>query len=310
MKGGWQTPPREFPGAAASCRFAQAMTPEADSRMKGMSMAEDSVTAPRGPRNRALSGYIVPDSTVNVGGSLSSAIAESNLLGQSMGATRECPCKDHSGWKTAAFWTNRTNQPVTLFRAVWKVPRVPACKEPQLLYLFNGMVPAKGSPLNTILQPVLQWGEIWQHWSVASWINPDSTESSNSTPPVKVKPGQTLVGLIKLQQVENWLFTYSCEFDSIDGTRFYASHMPELVCCVEALEAYRLTSSSQYPEAKRTRFRRIHIAIDGIPIPWLDWVPRNYVTTGEHTEIVSTSSTKGRVDIYYGAATGMCCVGG
>jgi hypothetical protein len=275
-----------------------------------MSMAEDSVTAPFGSSTPSNSPYIVPGSTFDVGGNLAQQIAQSNLLGQTTAASRQCPGNGSWSWKTAAWWTNKTSEPITLFRTEWKVPRAPAAQQQQFLYLFNGMLPAKGSPLITILQPVLEWGEIGNCWSVASWVNPDSTRTSQSTPPVQVQPGQTLVGVIKLEAVQNWLFTYSCEFDGIPATRFYASNMPELVCCVETLEAYGLGAPNQYPEAKRTIFRQIHIEANGVPIPSLNWVPRNYVTTGEHTKVVSKSSTKGRVDIYYGAESGLCSIGG
>jgi hypothetical protein len=181
----------------------------------------------------------------------------------------------------------------------------------QSIYLFNGMVPAKGSPLNTILQPVLEWGEIGLCWSVASWINPDSTNNSHSCPPsyIRVKPGDVLVGVIRLVDEHDWLLTYFCEFEGIAGAGFYVINMPELVCCVETLEAYGISCAAEYPETKRTIFRRINVKTD-VAIPSLNWVPHKHVTTGEHTKVVSRSSIKGRVDIYYGAESGRCCIGG
>jgi len=184
------------------------------------------------------------------------------------------------------------------------------------------MQPASTSPLQTILQPVLQWGDsgtdsdgvnrTGPFWTVASWIVPDATGTVYHTPHVGVNPGQVLIGVMTLTSQTGGLFTYACEFESIAGTDFSVTNMPELVWCVETLEAYEvggsetppydLNEGSEYPNTDKTAFQVISIQANSV-IPSLEWAPDNYVTKfGEHTNVASKSSSNGEVDVYYVAA--------
>jgi hypothetical protein len=163
-----------------------------------------------------------------------------------------------------------------------------------------------------ILQPVLSWGYFGPEWTVSSWLYPDINGQSRPTAPVTVKYGDVLTGVIRLINQGPAGFSYRCEFEGVAQTVLMVRNIPELVYCVVTLEAdeealgnpapYELSQPTNYPDAKRTRFRRIKVEA-GSPIPSLHWRPVNYLAQinnyGEHTAVVSKSSTKGRVDIFY-----------
>jgi hypothetical protein len=214
-----------------------------------------------------------------------------------------------SNWITAAWWRNTTGAPITCFRAQWKVPKPPRTHRHQQIFLFNGMQPLKPT---AILQPVLTWGCFGTHWSVSSWFRGATGHSPPPTPPFHVKHGETLTGVLQLIDKGAAGFSYRCEFEGIKQTILKVHNVPELTCCAIALEAYEdqcgppryeLKKPTDYPTARRTRFRRIRIEA-GHPLPRLDWKKRDYLKDlptywGAHTAIVSESSTQGRVDIYY-----------
>jgi hypothetical protein len=215
-----------------------------------------------------------------------------------------------SNWITAGWWLNETGTPITCYRAQWKVPKPPTDHCGQYLYLFNGMQP--GSQM--ILQPVLSWGRFGPCWKISSWIYPDLNGHPRSTNPIQVEPGQVLTGVIRLVGEGANGFDYRCEFEGFGETILHGSGIPELIYGAVSLEAYEgagsppyeLSAPRDYPSAKRTRFRRIQVESTG-SIVQLDWEPVNYLQKnsvpnfGEHTTVVNGSSTKGRVDIFYGS---------
>jgi hypothetical protein len=228
--------------------------------------------------------------------------------------TRVRPAADggQSNWVTAGWWLNRTGSPITCFRAQWKVPKRPPNDVDQWIFLFNGMQPSLDAT-QAILQPVLTWGFYGPSWTVGSFLYPDITGTSAPTRPVPVEPGDVVTGVIQLTAQGPAGFSYRCEFEGIPETVLTVNNIPELVYCAVALEAtesglgdppYELNSPSDYPKAKRTRFRQIKIEA-GAPITKLDWRTENYLEDlgtyfGEHASVVSHSATKGKIDIFYG----------
>jgi hypothetical protein len=186
-----------------------------------------------------------------------------------------------------------------------------------LIYLFNGLEPANFS---TILQPVLQWGDsgmdedgvqrTGQFWTVASWIVPAPDGDAHHTPHVRVKPGETLVGVMTLVSQSGGNFVYTCEFEGISGTNFTTPSIPELMWCVETLEAYEdgstatapydLNSAQEWPATRFTAFQDISIQTGGVAATGNWQPPTNTVTEfGEHSVLITDSTTSGEVDIYY-----------
>jgi hypothetical protein len=273
-------------------------------------MAEELEIGPGGQRDPSRLHTAVPGNMIDAGGELAPRIAEANRAGRRLPEFTVRPAlASASNWITAGWWLNTTGTPVSYFRTEWKVPPPPLTQVRQLVYLFNGMQPAKTSPLQTILQPVLEWGRIKGSWSVASWINPDANDQVHTSRRVRVEPGDTLVGVIRLCDQRKDLFTYSCEFEDIPDTRLCVCNLPELVWCVETLEAYErtgtppydLNSRSEYPDAEKTTFRRIRVKAEADVGP-LDWdiCISDAASFGECTEVECDSSTDGRVDIFYG----------
>jgi hypothetical protein len=234
-------------------------------------------------------------------------------------ATKQVGRPDQANWITAA-WLDMAGTSVKSFVTSWKVPKAPTTQASQLLYLFNGMEPANAS---TIVQPVLQWGDsgpdedgtnrTGQFWTVASWIVPAPDGHTYHTPHIRVSPGDALVGAITLIQKSAGGCIYSCEFKGLAGTKFSTPAVPELVWCVETLEAYELNggmnppydlnSASEYPAAKSTAFEAIKVSIDGAPSNAL-WTASDYETKfGEYTRLVVNSSSNGDIQIHYSADT-------
>jgi hypothetical protein len=271
-------------------------------------MADDRVIAPGGYCDRSQLCLIEPGSTIDAGGDLAPQIEQVNRTARLSPEFTDPPqLRSTTNWISAAWWLNRTGTSITYFRTKWKVPRDPVTQVVQSIYLFSGMQPAKCAPLQTILQPVLAWGEIGPCWSVASYLVPDSTGHTCNTPHIPVNPGDVLTGVIRLIDQNGWRFAYSCEFEGIAGTGFSVINMPEMVWCVETLEAYEQTGTppydlnkgSEYPDAKRTAFRRIRIESE-VALTSLHWIPHNYQSKfGERTKVVSKSSTRGKIDIFY-----------
>jgi hypothetical protein len=278
------------------------------SELKGDDMTRDRVIAPGGYIERSRLRSVKPGNMVDAGDDLTPLIEEANRIGRLPELRRRPPFGRESNWITAGWWLNTTGTPINYFRTRWEVPPAPITQASQHVYLFNGMQPA--SPLELILQPVLEWGQIARSWSVASWIRPDPQGHTHTSLRVRVDPGETLTGVIRLCGQTGGRFTYSCEFEDIPDTRLCVCNMPELVWCVETLEAYKpggtppydLNSASEYPNTDRTAFRGIRLEA-GVEIPPLDWEIVNSVAVqfGEYTEVVSDSSTNGRVDIVYGS---------
>ncbi len=203
------------------------------------------------------------------------------------------------GWVAYTQWTNNTGTPVSSFRTTWIVPPEPETTNGQTIFLFNGL---QDTPVSVILQPVLQWGESsagsGRHWAVASWAvftNGDAFFSKL----VRVKPGDTLIGVMKLASQIGGVFTYLCEFEGIAKTALPFMTVNELDWCAETLETYDITTCSDHPDTPLTRFRNISIWT-GSTRPALAWAPVNAETAcGQSARVISNSASDGEVDITY-----------
>jgi hypothetical protein len=223
---------------------------------------------------------------------------------------------DSANWITSAGWSNDTGNPITSFTTTWTVPPAPADAASQLIYLFNGIEPADGQ---TILQPVLQWGDsgadddgqnrTGAFWTAASWLVGGVDNSATHTPHVRVNPGDVLIGAITLVSQSDAGFAYTCEFRGLAGTTLPTPPMGQLVWCVQTLEAYELQGNptppyelnapSEYPASDAVTFGDIHI-ITNAPGPAGSWLKQDVVTNyGEHTEISANASSGGTVVIYF-----------
>ena len=181
-----------------------------------------------------------------------------------------------SGWITWAEWTNATGSPISTFRTQWTVPPLPTANDSQLLYLFNGLMPATR---DEILQPVLQWGVSpsggGPTWQVANWFISKTGEGVNSAF-FDVNPGQTLTGTMKLEWIDNSqagspTFAYTSVFEEYPDSQINVTYTTELTVASLTLEAYfqKQATISDYP-AGQTTFSAIEIdsAAGAMPFAW------------------------------------------
>jgi hypothetical protein len=205
-----------------------------------------------------------------------------------------------TGWITYAYWQNRTGQPVTDFITRWRVPKAPTSSSGQTIFLFNGIDPS--NPSQAILQPVLQWGVSaaggGNYWAVASWFV-DNSGHAFHTNLVQVSEGDLLDGHMALTGQAPNSFSYSSEFTGIANTMLQVQTADELVWCNQTLEAYAITSCSDYPADTLTHMGQIDIRT-GQLTPTVDWTPADQVTDcNQHTIVVSNTGSNGAVDLYY-----------
>jgi hypothetical protein len=262
---------------------------------------------PGGPRSRSEVHLVAPSDPVITAARIETSIRKSEQAGR----------PDQANWITAA-WLDMAGTSIRSFSTSWKVPAAPVKQSSQLLYLFSGMEPANAS---TIIQPVLQWGDsgpdedgknrTGKFWIAASWIVPAPDGHTYHTPHVRVSPGDSLAGAVTLIKKSTGECIYVCEFKGLAGTRFLTPAIPELVWCVETLEAYELNGSAnppydlgsvaEYPAAKFTSFDAINVLIDGTPSN-ASWTASDYETKfGEHTSVVVNSSKNAEIQIHYSA---------
>ena len=133
------------------------------------------------------------------------------------------------------------------------------------------MVP--NAPDSAILQPVLQWGVSPSggggFWSVAAFYVL-GYGSAFSTEAVRVSPGDTLEGSIRLTSVDSAGFNYVAGFTAIANSVLRVSSVHELVWCYEALETYDASANNYYPASPMTAFTPIFIQT-GTANPVLSW---------------------------------------
>ena len=211
-----------------------------------------------------------------------------------------------SGWITYTYWNNGTGTPLSTFKTMWQVPPPPSVQgSGEVIFLFNG-IQNYGTNFG-ILQPVLQWGVSaaggGPYWSVASWYVTSGGQAFH-TNLVRVNPDDTLIGVMTMTGQSGSTFSYTSQFQGINGTTLPVQNIAELQWCAETLEAYGLTSCGNYPDTPVTEFTEIYIRT-GPKVPPLAWTPVNRVTDcGQHAVVDSNSASYGEVDIFYSAEPG------
>jgi len=275
--------------------------------------ARDMVVPPGGPRHRSRVRRVESGTTARFSRSYALGLSETGGARLRQQAAPGPP--DQANWITNAGWSNATGNPITSFLSTWTVPAAPAQQASQLIYLFNGIEPGDGQ---TIVQPVLQWGDsgtdedgqnrTGAFWTVASWIVGGPDGSATHTPHIRVTPGDVLVGAIRLVSQSAGGFVYRCEFQGLAGTTLITDQIPELVWCVETLEAYELQgshtppydldSAAEYPASPVT-FSHIGIITNG-PSPAGLWTESDMVTNyGEQTSIITNATAEGEIAIAF-----------
>jgi hypothetical protein len=207
-----------------------------------------------------------------------------------------------TGWITFVFWNNATGKPITSFTSSWRVPPHPYTQNGQLIYIFNGIQSA-----TMIYQPVLQWGNNGafggNYWCVASWYADGQGGAAFHSSPTTVNVNDLLIGIMSETGKSGSNFNYTCFFQGIPNSVLNITNQPELTWAAETLEAYNLTTCTDYPAAGRVKMSAIEIvATDGHPS--LNWTPQNAITDcGQHTIDVSNASPGGEVDLYFNNKT-------
>ena len=137
-----------------------------------------------------------------------------------------------------------------------------------------------------------------RHWSIASWAAFSSGDAF-FTNLERVQPGDTLVGVMTLAFQAGGIFNWVCEFEGVGQSILPFAGSPQLDWCTETLEAYDVTTCSDYPDTSLTRFRDISIRT-GTTRPWINWSEVNAVTgCGQSARVISNSATDGEVHITY-----------
>lgn len=206
-----------------------------------------------------------------------------------------------SGWIAYADWTNTTGNPISKFATRWTVPSPPKTSSGQTIFLFNGMEDS-----TMIYQPVLQWGVSaaggGDYWAVASWYVDGQGGPAHFSQLTKVNPGDVVVGTMTLTGQSPQGFSYECLFDGLPDSSLVIEDVPELIWCIETLEAYGITAPSDYPAVDVTSFDSIELVSGAAPAnhPQVMWTAVDAVTDiGQHANVVSNDNPGGTVDIFY-----------
>lgn len=201
-----------------------------------------------------------------------------------------------TGWVAYADWTNTGSSPISSFTTTWTVPAAPTSNHGQTVFLFNSIEPASG---NAILQPVLQYGPSaaggGTYWAVASWYLVGS--QTYYTTPVRTSAGATLNGVITLTSVSGSKYNYVTSFSNVSGTSLTATGSAQLVWATETLEAYAVSSISDYP-AGSTVFSNINIQTSA-GTPAVTWSAVSDSADGLKTTVNTQGATNAKITIAY-----------
>ncbi|MBV9507016.1 MAG: hypothetical protein JO323_18650 [Acidobacteriia bacterium] len=158
----------------------------------------------------------------------------------------------------------------------WTVPTNPPANG-GLIYLFNGTEPSNGQ---WILQPVLQYGSNGlfggNYWVIASWL-----VGSNGyyfvSPAENVSPGDTIYGYTWITGVSGgtvyWeVYAYDATNGAGSWITAWTSGLQWNWAYAGVLEAYNITSCSEFPGSDYTIFRD-SAAYHGYPSydPYANW---------------------------------------
>ncbi|KAJ7611205.1 hypothetical protein FB45DRAFT_941268 [Roridomyces roridus] len=202
-----------------------------------------------------------------------------------------------TGWVAYASWLNTGSSPISSFKTTWTVPAVPAANHGQTVFLFNSIEPNSG---NAILQPVLQYGPSaaggGSFWAVASWYLVG--DSTFFTTPVRTSAGATLNGIITLTSSSGSSFNYVTSFTNIAGTSLTATGSAQLTWATETLEAYGVSTISDYPSGS-TVFSGISLVLASGATPSVSWSTVSDSQDGLTTKVVTNGATNAQISITY-----------
>ena len=213
---------------------------------------------------------------------------------------RNAVAPEQSGWVAYASWTNTKHSPISSFTTTWNVPAVPTANNGQTVFLFNSIEPASG---NAILQPVLQFGPSaaggGSYWAVASWyLVGGQTYYSSLVSSLSV--GDSLNAVITLTGSSGNSYNYVSSFSNVDGTTLTATGADQLVWATETLEAYGITSSSDYPTGS-TVFSSINLVLSDGSTPSVTWAPVSDTKDGLITTVNVDGAVGAGITIAYPA---------
>ena len=219
-----------------------------------------------------------------------------------------------NGWITYAYGESvyGLSSPYSYYSASWKVPSPPIKYSNQLVYLFiamDGVSFNENSAVAHIIQSVLQWGESpaggGKYWAICNWHVTNQNQFFFDSL-IKVNPGTTLQGIIKLTSVTDGQYSYKSYFEGYE-TGLEVTNLPELLSFYVVLEAYNVYGCDEYPGDEKLRVNNINI-MTGDVYPKLNWhtskdFERPVNDCSQFTEIVNGSSQNGEVDINFHTPT-------
>ncbi|MGB9197529.1 MAG: hypothetical protein WCB53_11460 [Terriglobales bacterium] len=173
-----------------------------------------------------------------------------------------------NGWVEASQWelSLGASDNIDDLYGYWHVPSPPA-ESGALIYLFNGLEP---SSENSIMQPVLQYGDNGafggEYYSFASWlVGPKGSGIAFYSTPYVVSTNDYLLGISQQNGVtDNTLSYFVNSHDTNTGQSSVLNITTQGLHWVWAfagvLEAYNVTSCSQFPPNDVSHFYKTGIA--------------------------------------------------
>ena len=260
-----------------------------------VSESEETVLTPAGPLPASNVHPVPKGGSINIlGNEIQLLDAANNIVHVAQVNNTKLP-QWQSGWIAYASWYNTGSSPISYFDTTWTVPPAPVTYNGQLVYLFNSIEPASGT---AILQPVLQYGVSpaggGAYWSVANWYVYGNNAYHTSL--VNVAVGQALDGIIALTSTSASGYNYVSLFNGI-GDVLPLNNSAQLVWATETLEAYGITTGTDYPSGS-TLFYNINLyTTSGIPL--VSWSVNNDVADGLYASVVIDGPTNAAVQITY-----------
>jgi hypothetical protein len=174
-----------------------------------------------------------------------------------------------NGWVEADQWDVplSSSDNIDYMAGTWTVPSYPSVNG-ALIYLFNGIEPSSGA---WILQPVLQYGVSpaggGNYWAIASWLV--SSHQAFHSPLETVYPGNSIFGYTQMTGTSGSTKYWTVEAqDKTSGAyswlSAYVSGQHWTWAYAGVLEAYNVTSCSQFPATGRAIFSNSVVA-HGLP---------------------------------------------
>ncbi|PSL44719.1 hypothetical protein CLV51_10591 [Chitinophaga niastensis] len=203
-----------------------------------------------------------------------------------------------SGWITYTYWSNPSSTPISYFNTNWVVPPAPSTNSGQTIFIFNGLQNS-----SYILQPVLQWGPSaaggGNYWAIANWYVDGSNGTALFSNLIPVNPGTNLQGIMTLTGTSGSHYNYTSAFAGYPAITLTVNNIAKLYWAAESLEAYGVSTCTDYPATSKTRLSAIELRVGSAQAP-LSWHAVNAVTDcGQHATIVTPGTPNGIVDLYY-----------